>query len=370
MGEMPVGGDWSSDAEQRSDLVPRRQDHERGEECEHEQRHPEADVGAPRCAPPLDPRAPPGPLAAVGALDRERVERRGVVVEESGSRAVSGIRPILMGSGALKGIVGPDALVNLRRGDGPPLVIGHRGAAASRPRTPWRPCRRPSTQARTWSSSTSAPICASPIRSRRFRRPPCRSTPRSSSSARTRWESSSTSSRPGTRPTSIAALRRHGLEERGLVSTAFSVTSRAAGRTRTGLPRAIGYPRDRYGIARVQLAGGLTRLGAAALRQVMPVRAPLLIRVARADLSRCTIRSARGPSFGLRTHSAPRCWPGRRTIRRPSGGWTPWASTRSSRTTREWRSARWLHCARSETPARRRILRDRAGGRGGFSRAL
>src|ERR1700675_2289364 len=31
------------------------------------------------------------------------------------------------------GIVGPDALVNLRCGDGPPVVIGHRGAAAIAP---------------------------------------------------------------------------------------------------------------------------------------------------------------------------------------------------------------------------------------------
>ena len=71
----------ASDAEERLDFVPGREDHERGEEREHEQRDPEADVRAPRGAAALDPGAAAGPLAPVGPLDRERVERRRVLGE-------------------------------------------------------------------------------------------------------------------------------------------------------------------------------------------------------------------------------------------------------------------------------------------------
>ena len=57
------------------------------------------------------------------------------------------------------------------------------------------------------------------------------------------------------------------------------------------VPRAIGYPRDRVGVARLQLAAAITRPGAAALRAVMPARIPLLLARTRATCSRCTTRS-------------------------------------------------------------------------------
>jgi glycerophosphoryl diester phosphodiesterase len=43
------------------------------------------------------------------------------------------------------------------------------------------------------------------------------------------------------------------------------------------VPRAIGYPRDRAGVARFPWPGALTRSGAAALRAAMPARVPLLL---------------------------------------------------------------------------------------------
>jgi glycerophosphoryl diester phosphodiesterase len=89
---------------------------------------------------------------------------------------------------------------------------------------------------------------------------------------------------PGYEADVVAALRRHGLEDRAVVSTAFAVTSRRIARLAPELPRAIGYPRDRYGISRIPWPGGLTRAGAAALRLVMPVRVPLLLRVGRANV--------------------------------------------------------------------------------------
>jgi glycerophosphoryl diester phosphodiesterase len=105
---------------------------------------------------------------------------------------------------------------------------------------------------------------------------------------------------PGYESAVVDAIRRHGMEQRGLVSTAFAVTSRRLSRLAPALPRAIGYPRDRYGVSRLRWPQALTRTGAAALRQAMPVRIPLLLRIARADVlslhqtlcSRAAVRAA------------------------------------------------------------------------------
>jgi glycerophosphoryl diester phosphodiesterase len=88
---------------------------------------------------------------------------------------------------------------------------------------------------------------------------------------------------PGYERELVDALRRHGLEERALVSTAFAASTRRLAELAPALPRAIGYPRDRYGISRIRWPAGLTRAGAASLRQVMPVRVPLLLRRGRAN---------------------------------------------------------------------------------------
>jgi glycerophosphoryl diester phosphodiesterase len=89
---------------------------------------------------------------------------------------------------------------------------------------------------------------------------------------------------PGYEADVVAALRRHGLEDRAVVSTAFAVTSRRIARLAPEVPCAIGYPRDRYGVSRIPWPGGLTKAGAAALRLAMPVRVPLLLRVGRANV--------------------------------------------------------------------------------------
>jgi glycerophosphoryl diester phosphodiesterase len=105
---------------------------------------------------------------------------------------------------------------------------------------------------------------------------------------------------PGYEVAVVEAIRRHGMEERGLCSTAFAVTSRRLARLAPALPRAIGYPRDRYGVSRLRWPAGAKTAGAAALRQAMPLRIPLLLRVARADVlslhhtlcSRAAVRAA------------------------------------------------------------------------------
>jgi glycerophosphoryl diester phosphodiesterase len=90
------------------------------------------------------------------------------------------------------------------------------------------------------------------------------------------------------------------MEQRGLFSTAFAVTSRRLSRLAPDVPRAIGYPRDRYGVARLDWPAGVSRAGATALRQAMPIRIPLLLRVGRANVlslhhtlcSRAAVRAA------------------------------------------------------------------------------
>ena len=86
---------------------------------------------------------------------------------------------------------------------------------------------------------------------------------------------------PGYEDDVLAAVRRHGLEERAYFSTAFAASARRL--TGAGIPVAIGYPRDRMGVSSIRWPQALTRAGAAALRLAMPARIPVLLRWARAD---------------------------------------------------------------------------------------
>jgi glycerophosphoryl diester phosphodiesterase len=82
----------------------------------------------------------------------------------------------------------------------------------------------------------------------------------------------------------VDAIDRHGLRGRAIVSTAWPRTARRLAELAPDLPRAIGYPRDRYGVSRFHWPRGLTATGAAALRAAMPARVPVLLRWARADV--------------------------------------------------------------------------------------
>jgi glycerophosphoryl diester phosphodiesterase len=98
----------------------------------------------------------------------------------------------------------------------------------------------------------------------------------------------------------VDAVRRHGMTQRALLSTAWPRAARRLALLAPDLPRAIGYPRDQYDIARFRWPRALTALGSAALRAAMPARAPLLLRWARADalslhhalVSAATVRGA------------------------------------------------------------------------------
>src|SRR5262249_48737102 len=82
----------------------------------------------------------------------------------------------------------------------------------------------------------------------------------------------------------VAALRRHGLLERAVVSSALARTVRRFAVLEPGLARAGSYPHDRHGVSGFARPARLTSGAAACLRAAMPVRAPLLLRAARANV--------------------------------------------------------------------------------------
>jgi glycerophosphoryl diester phosphodiesterase len=82
----------------------------------------------------------------------------------------------------------------------------------------------------------------------------------------------------------VARVRAHGLEERTLVSSNHSAAVRILADEAPALERAIGYPEDRYGVGKMPWPGAVVSAGAAAGRQAMRVRAPLLLGRSRANV--------------------------------------------------------------------------------------
>ena len=189
----------------------------------------------------------------------------------------------------MEGIVGPDALVNLRRKGGSPLVIGHRGAAAIAPEN--------TIEALQAAVDAGAQLVEFDIGPDLRLAHSNREIPETAVSLDEALEF--------LRAHALGVqldLKRPGyeLEERALISTAYAVSGRRVAALAPALSRAIGYPRDSFGIARFRWPAGLTRVGAAALRQAMPLRVPVLIRLARANAlslhhslcSRAAVRAA------------------------------------------------------------------------------
>ena len=83
---------------------------------------------------------------------------------------------------------------------------------------------------------------------------------------------------PGYEAEALAAVRRHGLEERALFSTAWPATMRELARLAPDVPRAIGYPRDQYRVSSLPWPPVAGRVAAAVGRAAMPARVPLLLR--------------------------------------------------------------------------------------------
>jgi glycerophosphoryl diester phosphodiesterase len=171
--------------------------------------------------------------------------------------------------------------VNLWRGDGRPLVIGHRGAAAVAPENTV--------------ASLEAAVAAGVDVVEFDISPGLRlgHSPDELPDEELRLDDALELLKPrgvglhldvkerGYEAEVLAAIRRHGLGDRAYCSTAFAASARRlAGQ---GVPVAIGYPRDRLGISGFRWPEPLTRSGSAALRQAMPARVPLLLRWARAE---------------------------------------------------------------------------------------
>jgi glycerophosphoryl diester phosphodiesterase len=80
-----------------------------------------------------------------------------------------------------------------------------------------------------------------------------------------------------------AAVERHGLVGRTLVSTTSPLSLRRLADAAPGLTRAISYPRDRFHIGRVRWPGAVSAGSAAAARAAMPARVVLLLRISRGN---------------------------------------------------------------------------------------
>lgn len=89
---------------------------------------------------------------------------------------------------------------------------------------------------------------------------------------------------PGYEQAVLEAIDERHLRERVLVSTAYARVARRVRALAPELPIAIGYPRDRYRVSRFRWPEAVTAPGAAALRAAMPVRIPVLLAWAQADV--------------------------------------------------------------------------------------
>jgi glycerophosphoryl diester phosphodiesterase len=174
--------------------------------------------------------------------------------------------------------------VNLRRGAGPPLVIGHRGAAAVAPEN--------TLAALQIAVAVGADLVEFDIGpdlqlAHSHREAPADAISLDGALEFLRGHRIGVHldlKLPGYEAEVVEHVRRHDFVGRALVSTAWAASSRSLARIAPEVPCAIGYPRDRYGISRAPWPAGLTRAGAAALRLAMPVRIPFLVGRARATV--------------------------------------------------------------------------------------
>ncbi len=174
--------------------------------------------------------------------------------------------------------------MNLRRGAGPPLVIGHRGAAAVAPENTLA-----ALEAAVAAGADLVEFDIGPDLqlAHSLREVPVESISLDGALDFLRSHGIGVQldlKLPGYEAAVIEHVRRHELVGRAVVSTAWAASARTLARIAPDIPCAIGYPRDRYGISRAPWPAGLTRTGAAALRVAMPARIPFLVRRARATV--------------------------------------------------------------------------------------
>lgn len=83
----------------------------------------------------------------------------------------------------------------------------------------------------------------------------------------------------------VEALRRHDVLDRALVSTTEAPSLRLFAQLEPDLPRALSYPRDRYGVSRGRALAPVRAGGAAALRQMLPARIGAMLARAQATIA-------------------------------------------------------------------------------------
>ncbi len=174
--------------------------------------------------------------------------------------------------------------MNLRRTSGPPLVIGHRGAAARAPENTLA-----SLEAAVAARADLVEFDVGPdlrLAHSERERPADELTLDEALAFLGEVEVGVhlDAKATGYEDALVDALRRHGLEGRAVVSTAFAASTRRLAELAPSLERAIGYPHDRYGVSRLHWPPPVARAGAFALRQAMPLRVPPLVRGARATV--------------------------------------------------------------------------------------
>jgi glycerophosphoryl diester phosphodiesterase len=174
--------------------------------------------------------------------------------------------------------------VNLRRTSGLPLVIGHRGAAARAPENTLA-----SLEAAVAARADLVEFDVGPdlrLAHSERERPADQLTLDDALAflAAAGVGVHVDAKAPGYEAALVDAVARHGLEGRAVISTAFAASTRRLAELAPRLQRAIGYPHDRYRVSRFRWPPAVTRAGAFALRQAMPLRLPPLVRDSRANV--------------------------------------------------------------------------------------
>jgi glycerophosphoryl diester phosphodiesterase len=172
--------------------------------------------------------------------------------------------------------------VNLLRRDGPPLVVGHRGAGAVAPEN-----TRDAFEAAIEAGAEVVEFDVSPglIVAHSLDEVPAQPLALVEALellARRGVGAHIDVKLPGYEREVVELVLRHGEPERTLLSTALGAVARRLAERAPELTRAIGYPRDRHGVAKHAWPPSVQAAGAAALRSVVPARIPLLLRTTRA----------------------------------------------------------------------------------------